>query len=347
MPARSGIQGERRGTKRIYKRSGATTRAQITVTVRHDGEMDLDSVADELYGTSPEEFVERRTQRVAEARATKDRALVKAVTGLRRPTRSAWLVNLLAREAPEDVAALLQLGAALGEAQRRGSGADLRRLSSQRHSALETLVRQALALGARRGHVATEATRQEVTQTLQAALSDPGVAELVTAGRVVQPASYGGFGPLDLLAAMTPVAAGTEVPPDEAPDGQESGAEDSRARDADAQVGDAQVADAQVSEVRRQAEAVVQAAKQSLEAARERVRVTAETATVETSRADELAEHVDALRVQLQEAEAAERLAQEAARAARKQRAQAQEELAEAESTLAAAAEALAALASP
>ena len=123
------------------------------------GKVDLDTVADELYSASPDEFVERRKARVTEARGAKDRELVKAITQLRRPTRSAWLVNLLARECPDDVAELLELGAALADAQQRASGPDLRRLSKQRHAALETLTRRAAELGAAHGHAATEATR--------------------------------------------------------------------------------------------------------------------------------------------------------------------------------------------
>ena len=39
-----------------------------------------------------------------------------------------------------------------------------------------------------------------MSQTLQAALGDPAIAELVQAGRLHQAASYGGFGPDDLTA---------------------------------------------------------------------------------------------------------------------------------------------------
>ena len=59
--------------------------------------MDLEQAADELYAVSPDDFIAQRTALVGEARAANDRALAKEIGQLRRPTRSAWLVNILAR----------------------------------------------------------------------------------------------------------------------------------------------------------------------------------------------------------------------------------------------------------
>ena len=297
--------------------------------------MDLDSAADELYRASPDDFVERRKQQAAEARAAKDRDLAKAILALRRPTRSAWLVNLLAKEAPTEVTALLELGAALADAQRRGSGADLRRLSQERHQTIETLTRRAVALAADRGHHAAEATRQEVSQTLQAALADQEVAGLVRAGRVVQAASYGGFGPLDLLGAL-PSAAPAAGQEDEGAAASGSAAEDdSPAQDpAGPDVSAGSEVDAAAQRARREAEATVRAAGEERDEARRRADEAKSRAEEQTSRADELAEQVETLRAQLEEAEAAERQAQDEARAARKEHQQAQRTLSDAERTL-------------
>ena len=51
---------------------------------------------------------------------------------LRRPTVSAWLVNLLAREDGGQMDELLELGQSLREAQRALDGDRLRELSAQR-----------------------------------------------------------------------------------------------------------------------------------------------------------------------------------------------------------------------
>src|SRR3954464_12036662 len=114
--------------------------------------MDLDSAVEELYAGSPDDFIERRTALVAQARAAKDRELAKQIGALRRPTRSAWLVNLLAREDADELGALLDLGDALRAAQEQLSGAELRRLSAQRRTAVDGLARRAAALGAEHGH---------------------------------------------------------------------------------------------------------------------------------------------------------------------------------------------------
>jgi hypothetical protein len=212
--------------------------------------VDLDEVANELYGISPEEFMARRTARIAEARAAGDRALAKSIGQLRKPTRSAWLVNLVAREAADDLVGLLEIGAALRQAQAELSGPDLRRLSQQRHRAIEALARRAAAIGAAQGYSATETGRQEVSQTLQAALADESAAEVVRAGRVTQSLTYGGFGPLDLTAG--PPASGS-APAEVAPSGDEqrkgpSAAELQAARAAaEAALGDLASADAEAA----------------------------------------------------------------------------------------------------
>ncbi|QGN34678.1 hypothetical protein [Microlunatus sp. Gsoil 973] len=184
--------------------------------------MDLDAVARELYDGSPEDFVAIRKARAAEARAAGDRDLAKEITALRRPTRSAWVVNLLSFQATDEVGALLDLGTALAEAQQRLSGNDLRQLSRQRNSAISALVKRGGRLAESRGHRPSEATLREVTDTLQAALSDPEVADLVRNGRLTQPQSYGGFGP-EMIFAAQPAAGGSAATAETAEEQTETG----------------------------------------------------------------------------------------------------------------------------
>ena len=104
-----------------------------------------------------------RSAQVAAAKAAGDKELAKQIGQLRKPTRSAWLVNLLARDAGADLDGLLEIGAALREAQENRDGAELRRLSTERHRAVEALTRRAAELGAAAEYAATEAVRQEVS----------------------------------------------------------------------------------------------------------------------------------------------------------------------------------------
>ncbi|KAA0021290.1 hypothetical protein [Spelaeibacter cavernicola] len=162
--------------------------------------MDLDGVADELYSVDPSEFVEVRTAKVTEARAAGDKALAAAIGKLRKPTTVAWVVNLLSRELPDEIDALLELAGALRDAQRHLSGADLRRLSAQRQQLVRALAKKAGSFAADRDRPITEDMVREVGQTLHAALADPTVSEQVRLGRLVTAANYSGFGPTGLAA---------------------------------------------------------------------------------------------------------------------------------------------------
>ena len=71
----------------------------------------VDEIAGELYGVDPDAFVAARTAAVAGAKAAGDKALAREVATLRKPTRSAWLLNLLTRTQPERLAVLPELGA--------------------------------------------------------------------------------------------------------------------------------------------------------------------------------------------------------------------------------------------
>ena len=144
----------------------------------------------------------RRTALAKQAKEDGEKLLAKQIAALRKPTRSAWLVNLVARGEPDRVGELVELGAALQQAQQAMDGDELRRLSRDRRTLIDTLARRAGELGQDQGYAAPDGAIQEVSQTLQAALGDPAIAELVQAGRLHQALSYGGFGPDDLASAL-------------------------------------------------------------------------------------------------------------------------------------------------
>ena len=261
--------------------------------------MDLETAANELYALSPDDFIERRQQLVAEARQARDRQLATEIGRLRRPTRSAWLINLLARREPEAVSALLELGSALQDAQQRMAGDELRQLSAERRKTVDALARRAVELGGEHGYSAPEGAKQEVGQTLQTALGDPEIADLLRAGRLTQAVTFGGFGPTDLASALgaslptkTPSQPAKPVPAEPAPPAD--------------------------PKQRREAENAAKEAHERAAAARKAAETAEEAAETATQRADELADQVESLRSQLRQAESAEREAREAARAARK-----------------------------
>ena len=149
---------------------------------------------EELYGADPQSFTERRAELAAAARDAGDKEAAKAIGALRRPTRAAWVVNRLARSDPSGPAKLAELGAALRAAQEAGHGPRLRELSAARGALVDALTNQALSLAG-----VTDpppALRLEVSQTLTAALADPGVAAEFAAGTLTRAVQWSGFGVL-------------------------------------------------------------------------------------------------------------------------------------------------------
>ncbi|WP_040730990.1 hypothetical protein [Nocardia tenerifensis] len=185
--------------------------------------MTLDDVARDLYGLAPSEFVAARTAQVDKAKEAGDKELATAIGKLRKPTVTAWTVNLLAREAPDDVAALLELGAALRSAQRTLSGDELRTLTGQRQQAVNALAKKAGELAAGHDHPVNEGVLREVGQTLTAALADPEVAEQVHSGTLTTAETYAGFGP-----AGPGSAAVEDKPATQKPGARKSGANKSK-----------------------------------------------------------------------------------------------------------------------
>jgi hypothetical protein len=262
--------------------------------------VDLDTAADELYAVSPDDFIERRQQLVAEARQEGNREIATQIGKLRRPTRSAWLINLLAREDSDNINALFELGAALQQAQQRMAGDELRQLSAERRKSVDAMARRAVELGRQQGYEAPDGALQEVGQTLQTALGDPEIADLVRAGHLTQAVTYGGFGPTDLASALG-ASLPTKAP--SRPDKQAEAPQPAPKRDAK-QRRDAEKAASEARELATEARQAAESAEEEAEAA--------------TQRADDLADQVESLRTQLRQTEAAERDARDEARAARK-----------------------------
>ena len=156
--------------------------------------MELEEVADELYAVPPEEFMALRTARADEAKAEGDRALVKAIGGLPKPSTAAWVCNLLVREKRAEVEGLIELGQLLREAQEKLSGEEMRALNAQRTKLISALTRQATGLARDRGHRVSTSIADQVEDTLRAALADPAAGEALLSGRLTSGMTYSGLG---------------------------------------------------------------------------------------------------------------------------------------------------------
>lgn len=158
----------------------------------------LAQVADELYGLDPGEFVAARDDVVRRLRNDGNRDLAEQVKRLSRPSASAWCVNQLVRERPEDVRAFGDLAVALRQAQATLAAGDLRALARQRREIVASLLRSAEELAVRRGRSVSSATAEEIRGTLDAALSDPEIARSVMSGCLTAAVTYAGLGDVEI-----------------------------------------------------------------------------------------------------------------------------------------------------
>jgi hypothetical protein len=155
---------------------------------------ELDEIVRELYVLPPADFVTARNELVRQARAAGSRDVAERLRQLRRPTRSAWLVNLLASDS-RAMQRLSALGRELRDAQTGLARAELRNLAEQRRQLIADLLDRTKAHAAEAGVRLTPTVLSEVEATLQAALVDLAGALTIRNGRLVRPLSHSGFGP--------------------------------------------------------------------------------------------------------------------------------------------------------
>jgi hypothetical protein len=154
-----------------------------------------------LYRLPLAEFVAGRDQLARQLRAAGDREAARRVAALRRPSISAWAANQLAQAAPHAMAELLEVGAALRQAQQDALAGQpdaarrLRSSSAQLRAAVSRLTQRAETLLGRAGHAASDATLGRLAATLQAAATaDPPTRAALAEGRLAGDLDPAGFG---------------------------------------------------------------------------------------------------------------------------------------------------------
>ena len=168
---------------------------------------DLDTIARELYALAPAKFTAARNARAGLAAP----ALAKQVKALRKPTVSAWAVNLLTRDG--QLADAIELSAALREAQDDLDAAELARLGKQRRQLVAALAKQAVGLAEDAGGTLSAAAREDVEKTINAAVVDAAAAAAVLTARLVTPLEAGDIEPDTLADAVGGSVPGVVTPP--------------------------------------------------------------------------------------------------------------------------------------
>ena len=232
--------------------------------------MDLDAVADELYGLPLDDFISTRAAREKQAKGAENKELAAAIHRLAKPNAVGWLVNQLVRQRQADIQSLLELGSGMRKATANLSG-DLRELSHRQHQVVRGLVQQADQLAEAAGRPVSADTARSLEATFYAALADPGAADTVAEGRLTAGLSTTGFAGLERAGGrQTPPATKPRSGPRERPAAKERG-DEKQAERAKAKVTRARSMAAEAAQARDEANARRQQADQSVADARDRV----------------------------------------------------------------------------
>lgn len=161
----------------------------------------LEDIARELYAVPPAEFTAARTARAADVRAG-DPGLAKAVGTLKRASVPAWVVGQLVRHRSDDIERALTLAVEMRDAQNELDAPALAELTTARRRLTAALAREGAAIAHQKGVPVSKAALDEVSQTLQAAMTDEAAAAALLSGRLVRSLQTVGFDAVDLEGAV-------------------------------------------------------------------------------------------------------------------------------------------------
>jgi hypothetical protein len=149
--------------------------------------------ADDLYALDPSEFVAARNELVRRLKADDRRDDAATVARLRRPTPSAWALNVVARQEPELVQRALAVGSELRAATEAAVGGDaeaFRKTIADDQTASGAVVDAAQRVLGDRG----PALATKISGTLRAAILDDDVADELRRGVLDTEHEGSGFG---------------------------------------------------------------------------------------------------------------------------------------------------------
>jgi len=166
-----------------------------------------DQAIDELYRAAPEEFTALRTELAKKAKQGGDADGAKAISASRKPTTSAWVVNRLIHDDPEVRSQLADLGERLRSAHSTMDGERIRQFSGEQRRLVGELTRTAFRVAGIANPSA--ALRDDVTDTLQAAVADPDVTARL--GRLPKAEQWSGFGEFGEISQVSTTARGSRA----------------------------------------------------------------------------------------------------------------------------------------
>lgn len=160
---------------------------------------DLRAIVRELHAVPPAAFVAERAARAAQA---DDKVLSAQIKALRKPSAAAWAVNALARDRPDLVEEIIELGEQLRDAQSDTDGSRTRLLDRARRDLVAEAIAHAKELTLASGATLSASAATGVEDTLRAAMTDPDAGAAVQDGLLVTAISANPFEPVDLTEAL-------------------------------------------------------------------------------------------------------------------------------------------------
>jgi len=167
------------------------------------------AAAAQLYAVEPAEFVASRKGLAASAKAGGDAAAAKEILALRKPTVTAWAMNLASREDPGVIADLVGLGARMRAAQARLDARVLTSVRGERDATVAAYVERVAQVATAAGAALSASGQDEVRASAIAALADESASDALASGQLTRALSYSGFGEVDLSGAVGVTSSGS------------------------------------------------------------------------------------------------------------------------------------------
>lgn len=162
-----------------------------------------------LYAVPLAEFVTSRKALAASAKTEGHAAAAKEILALRKPTLTAWAMNLVPRADSSTLADVVGLGARMRAAQSQLDTATLTSVRGERDAALTAYVASVVKAAQGEGASLSAGARDEVRASAIAALADESASKALASGQLTRALSYSGFGEVDLSGAVGVTSSGS------------------------------------------------------------------------------------------------------------------------------------------
>jgi hypothetical protein len=165
--------------------------------------VDLLTLALELYRLPPSDFTSARNAHAKQALAAGGRSLADDLRQLPKPSAAAWALNQLGGESGSTVVTdFEQLGNQLRRAQANADRTELDQLVRQRRTLVKQTINAIQKRAVEAGIRLSAGAVTEIEQSLQAALADGEAQTAVFSGRLVRSVQSDGLEPVDLENAV-------------------------------------------------------------------------------------------------------------------------------------------------